>query len=687
MPFPRPVSPVTFETCAPPPDNDIDSGTLLGSDDELDDIERAAKRQRIERLAESYLQGQPLFILSASLRGPFDQGWRNPWKKTRTRNNAVPNRGSACASTSNTERVVRGTDPRHAKYREEIPPSSRKVDGSPLKKSVHRAIPASDSEPGSALDVGPAEERPIPVGSQHDSSRALTRSPRKQRKESTCSENDPTFAGNGAVDWLKKDRRRMNFKVFEPPTSPTPRGSRPPSQHKPPVISSRIGKPQIPSAPSRVRSPNNPLVSRQPSLEGAMPRSPQPPESSTQAAQKTSSVARDPPQRISPRRGEHENSFKIVSSSSQLPRFEYRRPRHEFSPLRQSKSPAKEAVEEAAPDVSVDDQHVDSDEHEVDDIEERGEDQPAEDPAQSLHLSKSLRFAKDPDGNDPTSTCLQTTTEQNTCENLPSAQEVPAPPGVSDRVPSLHSTAMPKDQHDQGISTSPETQLSTQAALLHAQRSFQDDLETQEHAEGTPGQQRPEMNAGNDSLLAHETPLFRPDTLERAPRSFKQFDKDRVQAMSTQCMIDAATPYTFSTGKKPRAFRSVPMEETNPQKPDDVHMAEVSSPESSSPLPTNNYHTAQSSPTSPAHEPDCVPIHQSTTHATPLPFALSGSTPAAAQDGQGGADSFNLSQAIADAGSWLRESFDFMKDLRHTSPHRTAVPSDASSAMDLDTPR
>jgi hypothetical protein len=35
------------------------------------------------------------------------------------------------------------------------------------------------------------------------------------------------------------------------------------------------------------------------------------------------------------------------------------------------------------------------------------------------------------------------------------------------------------------------------------------------------------------------------------------------------------------------------------------------------------------------------------------------------QDGQGAhqaVDSFNLSQAIADAGSWLQQSFDFMKD-------------------------
>ena len=48
--------------------------SLLGPDDDLDEPARAAKRQRIERLAESHLQGQPLFILSVSLLGLFDPG-------------------------------------------------------------------------------------------------------------------------------------------------------------------------------------------------------------------------------------------------------------------------------------------------------------------------------------------------------------------------------------------------------------------------------------------------------------------------------------------------------------------------------------------------------------------------------------------------------------------------------------
>ena len=35
--------------------------------------------KRIERVAAEYLKGRPPFILTAGLKGPFDEGWKNPW--------------------------------------------------------------------------------------------------------------------------------------------------------------------------------------------------------------------------------------------------------------------------------------------------------------------------------------------------------------------------------------------------------------------------------------------------------------------------------------------------------------------------------------------------------------------------------------------------------------------------------
>lgn len=80
--YPRPVSPVSAE------EYPICDNTIVYDEGDVDDFEasseqRAAKRRRIESYAAAYLRGQPLFILSAQLKGPFDNGWQNPWRRKR----------------------------------------------------------------------------------------------------------------------------------------------------------------------------------------------------------------------------------------------------------------------------------------------------------------------------------------------------------------------------------------------------------------------------------------------------------------------------------------------------------------------------------------------------------------------------------------------------------------------------
>jgi hypothetical protein len=43
--------------------------------------QQAAKRRRIEAIASQYLRGRPPVIITAGLRGPFNNGWKNPWAK------------------------------------------------------------------------------------------------------------------------------------------------------------------------------------------------------------------------------------------------------------------------------------------------------------------------------------------------------------------------------------------------------------------------------------------------------------------------------------------------------------------------------------------------------------------------------------------------------------------------------
>lgn len=67
---------------------------------------RATKRRRIELLGESYLRGNQLHIASAALKGPFDNGWKNPWKKLRK---PIPAQEASRTSSESREQSVNGS--------------------------------------------------------------------------------------------------------------------------------------------------------------------------------------------------------------------------------------------------------------------------------------------------------------------------------------------------------------------------------------------------------------------------------------------------------------------------------------------------------------------------------------------------------------------------------------------------
>lgn len=71
----RPTSPVHFESAFTSSEDVL----LAGSDEEETPEEHRNKRRRVESLAKQYLEGKGLFILTAGLRGPLNEGWVNPW--------------------------------------------------------------------------------------------------------------------------------------------------------------------------------------------------------------------------------------------------------------------------------------------------------------------------------------------------------------------------------------------------------------------------------------------------------------------------------------------------------------------------------------------------------------------------------------------------------------------------------
>lgn len=796
MPYPRPVSPVSLETCMPSPP-ELDSDDLLASDEELDDAARAAKRQRVEKLAESYLQGKPLLILSASLRGPFNDGWTNPWKKNRTRGTGAPVRARR---TNVPEPVVQETDLRAPKYREGLSVSSRRPEIPATScNSPRTSVQAGDRSSPSKSPRRQSKE-PTPRPGHGGQNGAPRRSPTKSKAPPSSAVEDQSIMLPRTADWLKKDRKLMNFTKFEPPSSPTISvASRQSDKARRPMPRAvQVQVPQTPGSPTKC-PPVKPVPAKTAQSARANSNghlSPRSTRSATSNSPKVTAVPKlSPFEKYQRSHLSQEASLRIVNSSSQLPRFEYRRWLREHSsqqektspmqdesilqeetflqedsPLKEKStvdpaparsSPAKDqTLDPAEPEPSAPEEievHNDSVKKdtshktlsketrfadEEDFIEDNvaadqvaGEDVPAEAVAEEEVAAEVV--ANEEDTSTFQNTDISGPTEQNTYEDLPSAQQVPAPLGVSDRVTSLHSTALPRGDSGQD-SPSPDTQLSTQAALLHAQKSFQDDLDSPEYYnQHTPNLDRA-VHSPNASLhSANVTPFYRLEEsirrdLERSSkstnkdgmqamstqfmldaatpfnfsteqagqdRSLKPTNRNMTQAMNTQFMLDAATPYVFSTEKRQRSSRpdsGSPTARNSKRK----RTATIGSPSpsirSQSTSLDNEYHTAESqsgddeeSPQPVAQQLDHQPTYRSTTEVASLPLTLSESVPTTGQDGQGvhqGMESFNLSQAIADAGSWLQQSFDFMKDTSRPSQNLKAIPtSDAQpSPLNMD---
>ncbi|KAE8152895.1 hypothetical protein BDV25DRAFT_150355 [Aspergillus avenaceus] len=689
MPPRRPVSPLSLETVSPAA-SDLDSDGIICSDDELSDEERAAQRRRIEKLAESYLQGKPLFILSASLRGPLDKGWVNPWKTDRRRN-ARPHQ-SVTRQLKETEipasPVIQETNSRKRRSYEDPSEAQHR-----RKPAIARSSRIGASSRGESAPIGPNEHSRLDhlrgEGYKRKSASPSTPGrvvPWAKAPDKDTRLNPSTSFSHANKTWLKKDRRHISFQNVDPPTSPTPTLS---SRHS---VRGRTSKDASDSSQQKscersfsasVEEAANHQSLSQGDIDPELDVS-RIPNSVTSSPAKGRYPSGPVCQSITSKELNRDNSICVAAPSSRLPSFEYRRKRDATSREKErprSSSPkdraaGKESRPQTVPEVNgppVQQQSPSKDmrmahpKNSQIEVVSKASEYPAP--------SASARFMGPVNVSNSTKVGYTSTLSKgHTNERLPSAQQIRGNPTMTD-VTSLHSIFVPKGNSDGENDTIPDPPFSTQAALVLAQRSFQNDLGSQENNEELSSQQHspdvsgPPSNQPNDITPFHHLSTPAREIRGNRPKSLAGVGG---QWLSTQCMIDAATPFTFSTEKKESRKVMSPIKPSTDRKQQNSTGFSLppSTPSTSSELSVE--HDAS---------PSGVP-RQSHSHGSrsALAMTLTGTTPPTAQDRDpAGTDGFNLTQAIADAGSWLQESFDFSGDLKRYENAKANRPSTAST--------
>ncbi|OCT45272.1 hypothetical protein CLCR_05583 [Cladophialophora carrionii] len=191
--YPRPVSPI----CADGIPICKDTIVFYDQDGGVEENEEqgAAKRRRIEAHATGYLRGQPVFILTAGLRGPFGDGWQNPWAKQKVANtNEI---------TTSQQRSEHFTEPTHM---------------------TDRASPI----PAKRQEVQVAEEADIYLTGQKkdrfaDHQGSMLSSTRKRRtREISVSGDGPASRDPKIENWLKTNEAYKTAGDTPEPSPPSP---------------------------------------------------------------------------------------------------------------------------------------------------------------------------------------------------------------------------------------------------------------------------------------------------------------------------------------------------------------------------------------------------------------------------------------------------------------------------------
>ena len=175
----------------------------LGSSEDEDSDQRRRKRRRREKIGKQYLEGLPLIIDTASLRGPFRDDWKNPWAK--------PSR-SAIIKEEEEER------------------EKEKLESARLRAATRRLrVQAEPVQIPDSTDARtnccfrkvtspPAEDYRVPIGHKADSLEGSIAEARPERRQRSA---DALHSRRVDRGWLGRNVNYVPERRSEPPTSPT----------------------------------------------------------------------------------------------------------------------------------------------------------------------------------------------------------------------------------------------------------------------------------------------------------------------------------------------------------------------------------------------------------------------------------------------------------------------------------
>ena len=742
-------APFTFEPHEPTP-SEIYPG-LSGSEDELDEATRASKRRRIEQRAQEYLDGKPLYILSASLKGPFDKNWANPWKRTKphtakpTPNTRILNQGSAGKETKHArDEPLSATTVR--RLREESSGLRPSGSSDQLTKTGKNAQGVSRRKSSTQFDNDrttiPPSSIPRSSAKKQDQSPALStksystaskegwlkRRPKDQLRVEPLKSPSPTP--------IARQKRVSDTQTDDRNTSPVPletSGFTPVNRQKythpndltkpttfPPESASSAKDGSINSLQGRTNRKKGPTSRKSNSSRNGSSRGQIPRRSMIKPSHETVVAGNNSLKHVAPRDADH---FE----------FEYSRPNPYFDACTNSKQLVPEKDTGFNRTIDLRESGVSSHDFAYGNQKRAPEESSPAIASVPAGEPKCVRRRniQDPEDNSNENSSLAPktfdtdgeTTETMMSHNITSAQLPPEYAKISAEVLSLQSTCfveLKSNTIDTNLTEeNNENQISTQAAVSSAQKSFQDALMTPDKDPQTGAHttivKHSSKSVGSGEKRAHPGHKITPFGAVRSPAknthcgTIDNDDSINPPPINTQALFDAVSPFAVSTEKKVRDKVSFSCEEeidtptrrnqevtapppvldtAPPGSPFEVAGFDFGSDSNESTSQQENQPEPAKTPTDPAlvdttgapGEPSLPP----TASGVP-PISTTSTSPQ--QDGQlvEDRDNFNLNQAIADAGTFL-QSWDIEKDLRSCSgnvhspasvPERQPVPSES----------